>query len=126
MCVMPRYFIADDVKTMVDRLIGSLGLFYVDKGRIFCLRSKGSKARGVAARIHPFPKVYQSALGMKPVYIIEVISEVFDGLTPAEKERTLIHELLHIPKSFSGGLVSHSSNFESRVEAYHKFYRAQH
>jgi predicted metallopeptidase len=122
---MLRYSKADDVKVLVDDLISSLGLFHINKERVFCLRSKGSKTRNVAARIHPFPKVYQSALDMKPFYVIEVISEVFDNLSEVDKEKTMIHELLHIPKSFSGGLVSHTSSFESRVEAYHRFFRSR-
>lgn len=122
---MLRYSKAEDVKVLMEDLISSLGLFYMDKDRIFCLRSKGSKTRDVAARIHPFPKIYQNALDMKPFYIIEVISEVFDSLPEDDKEKTMIHELLHIPKNFSGGLVSHTNGFESRVEAYHRFYKAR-
>ena len=47
------------------------------------------------------------ALEIQPQYIIEVIAEKFDKLTEENKERTLIHELMHIPKTFSGALVAH-------------------
>lgn len=47
------------------------------------------------------------ALDISPQYIIEVITQRFDKLPEEEKERTLIHELMHIPKTFSGALVSH-------------------
>lgn len=122
---MPTYAKAEDIKAIVDSIIESLELHHIDKGRIFCLRSKGSRARGTLARIHSFPKVYQAALGFRPVYIIEVISENFDGLSRDEKEKVLIHELLHIPKGFSGGVAYHRRGFESTVELFHRTYRSR-
>ncbi|MBO3803803.1 MAG: metallopeptidase [Candidatus Brockarchaeota archaeon] len=83
---MPTYSDAPDVKELVDEFIESLDLYHIDKKRVLCVRSKGSKAGGTLARIHSFPKVYQKALGMRPVYIIEVISENFDKIEEAEKE----------------------------------------
>ncbi|MEM2886432.1 MAG: putative metallopeptidase [Thermoproteota archaeon] len=82
---MPTYSDAPDVKELVDEFIESLDLYHIDKKRVLCVRSKGSKAGGTLARIHSFPKVYQKALGMRPVYIIEVISENFDKIEEAEK-----------------------------------------
>lgn len=46
-------------------------------------------------------------LKVKPHYIIEVISQRFDKLSTEDQDRTLIHELMHIPKTFSGALVAH-------------------
>ncbi len=54
-------------------------------------------------------------LKIKPQYIIEVIAERFDRLDPGEQEKTLIHELTHIPKTFSGALVAHRRGFNKRV-----------
>jgi len=122
---MLSYFDATDVKALVDALIGTLSLFYLDKGRIYCVRSKGSKTPSTLARIHPFPTVYQKVLKIKPTYIIEVISENFDDLAEGEKERVLIHELLHIPRSFSGGLSPHRQHFTSKVEALYRLYRSR-
>ncbi|TLN01771.1 metallopeptidase, partial [bacterium] len=122
---MPTYAKAEDIKAMVDSIIESLELLNIDGSRVFCLRSRGSRARGTLARIHTFPKVYQVALGLRPVYIIEVISENFDGLSRDAKEKVLIHELLHIPKGFSGGVTYHRRGFESTVELYHRAYKSR-
>jgi predicted metallopeptidase len=46
-------------------------------------------------------------VGLEPSYIIEIIAERFDGLSPEDQERTLIHELLHIPHGFQGGFRHH-------------------
>jgi len=53
------------------------------------------------------PSIWQEALGIGAFYAIEVISERFDKLSEEDKDRVLIHELLHIPRRFSGGLVPH-------------------
>jgi predicted metallopeptidase len=53
------------------------------------------------------PKIFQRALNLEPNYVIEVLSKYYDRLTDDEKSKVLIHELLHIPKNFSGALVPH-------------------
>ncbi|OGH25131.1 MAG: hypothetical protein A3B47_02215 [Candidatus Levybacteria bacterium RIFCSPLOWO2_01_FULL_39_24] len=80
----------------------------IDPSRIFCFRTFGSKSRSYA-RIWAMPKIFQRALNIKPAYIIEVLSRYYDKLSPDEKKKVLIHELLHIPKNFSGALLPHRS-----------------
>jgi predicted metallopeptidase len=53
--------------------------------------------------------------------VVEVLSEHYDSLPEDEKEKTLIHELLHIPNSFGGGF-RHHKNWVTlrRVEALYR------
>ena len=69
--------------------------------------AKAPKARRTIARIHGLGKIWQGVLNLPPSYTIEVISEIYDRMSPEDNERTLIHELLHIPGGFSGGFRPH-------------------
>lgn len=97
---------APDVKRIVDDVLRKLPFPYVDPRRVVCIRSTGATSRA-RARIWSFPKVWQVALAMKPYYVIEVLSQHFDHLPQDHKIRVVIHELMHIPKNFSGALVPH-------------------
>lgn len=99
---------ADEVKKDIDEILGVLDFSNVDSSRIFCFRTQGSKSRAYA-RIWAMPKIFQRALDIKPAYIIEVLSRYYDKLSPDEQKRVLIHELLHIPRNFSGALLPHRS-----------------
>ncbi len=115
-----------DIQGKTEEIIEALELDHVDQFRIICMRSHGSTANAYA-RIWNLPRIWQKALGVKTYYIIEVISEKFDGLPEAEQERVIIHELLHIPKTFSGALVPHEcfgKRIDRRsVEEVYKLYR---
>lgn len=102
-----KYSEALDVKKRVDEILASLDLFHVVPQYVFCVRSKGSKSKRIIARIHGLGKIWQETLNLPPAYIIEVISERYDKLSEEEKDKTLIHELLHIPHGFSGGFRPH-------------------
>ena len=78
---------------------------HVDVRRVICYRSRGSTAR-IYARIWSLPSIFSHALGVEPHYVIEVV-ELYDRVDKDQREKTLIHELLHIPKTFSGALVPH-------------------
>lgn len=105
--VAMRYAEAPDIKCLVDDLVVKLGFQHIPPSRVLCLRSHGSKARWTTARIHSLSQAWQTALGLEPRYLIEVISERYDALSEEEKEKTVIHELLHIPESFKGGFRPH-------------------
>ena len=99
---------AGEVKRDIKEILSILDLPHIDLSRIFCYRTYGSKSRSYA-RIWSMPKIFQHALNIKPAYVIEVLAKYFDKLNDDEKKKVLIHELLHIPKNFSGALVPHRS-----------------
>jgi len=116
-----EYVNAPDVKRLADEIIDSLDLFHIVPQFVYCYRSKGSKSRRTVARIHGLGKIWQEALLRPPAYVIEVISELYDSLSEEEKEKALIHELLHIPKGFSGGFRPHKGYIDRKqVEKMHR------
>ena len=116
-----KYYEAPDIKKQVDAIAAELDFFHVVPQFVFCVRSKGSKAKRTIARIHGLGKLWQNVLNYPPSYTIEVISEIFDKMSKEDKEKTLIHELLHIPGGFSGGFRPHRGYVErQKVEQLYK------
>jgi len=97
---------APDVQVMLDDVLARTSLRHVISPRIICMRSFGARANAYA-RIWSLPAIWREALEINPFYVIEVLSENFDTLPEERKVRVIIHELMHIPKKFSGGLVPH-------------------
>ena len=122
-----KYFEAPEIKKQVDQLAEELELFHVVPQFVFCVRSKGSKARRTIARIHGLGRIWQGVLNLPPSYTIEVISEIYDKMSKEENEKTLIHELLHIPGGFSGGFRPHKGYVERKIveELYKKLQTAR-
>ena len=118
---MLKYVEAPDVKKLLEEIIDSLDLFHVIPQFVYCYRSKGSKSERTVARIYALGKIWQEALRRPPAYVIEVISERYDSLSDEDKEKTLIHELLHIPKGFSGGFRPHKGYIDrKKIEKLHR------
>jgi predicted metallopeptidase len=114
------YYEANDVKALTERIVSQLDFYHVDPRGIYCFRSIGSKSRRTVARIHSLEKLWQKALNKSPSYLIEVISERYDRLNQDEKEKVIIHELLHIPKGFAGGFRPHKGNITNKkIESLH-------
>ncbi len=103
---------ARDICQDIKHIVKKLDLQHIDPQRVVCFRSFGSSSRA-RARIWSLPRVWQMALHVKAHYVIEVLSEKFDKLSESDKKRVLIHELMHIPKSFSGSLVPHRGRFHA-------------
>ena len=116
-----KYEEASDVKKLADEISQTLDFFHVVPQFVFCVRSTGSKSKCTIARIHGLGKIWQEVLNLPSAYVIEVISERYDKLSESEKEKTIIHELLHIPKGFSGGFRPHRGYVDRKtVELLHK------
>ena len=110
-----KYCEAPEIKKQVDQITEELELFHVVPQFVYCVRSKGSKAKRTIARIHGLGRLWHDVLNAPPSYTIEVISEIYDKMSSVEKEKTLIHELLHIPGGFSGGFRPHKGYVERRI-----------
>jgi len=102
-----RYELAPDIQMRFEEIVRTLGLTHIDLGNVVCLRSFGSSSRRVVARCHGMSKVLQIAMGIRAFYVLEFISERFDGLSPDDQDETIIHELMHIPNNFGGGFRHH-------------------
>lgn len=109
---------APEISRRISFLIQNLNLDYIKPEQIHCFRGSGSSSRATA-RIWSLPTIWQQALSITPAYCIEVIAERFDRISPAQQEKVLIHELLHIPKTFSGSLVAHRTARHRTFRHYH-------
>jgi predicted metallopeptidase len=118
-----EYYRAPDVEESARNIISILQMTHIDPERVRFYRSKGSRSRGVQARIHGLGRIWFDALQIKPSYIIEVISEKFDKLDHEDQDKVIIHELMHIPAAFSGGFVPHKGKITGKkVEAMYANY----
>ncbi|MHA1872769.1 MAG: putative metallopeptidase [Candidatus Heimdallarchaeaceae archaeon] len=117
---MIKYERAEDLEKQIALIVSTLKMKHINLSRVFCIRSKGSKSKNILARCHALPRIIQETLNLPPAYFIEVIQENFDRLSKEEKIKTLIHELLHIPKSFKGGFRHHDHVTKKRVESLYK------
>jgi len=117
-----RYDYAPDLKDKLVSIAGILKMDHLDLNRIECIRSFGSSSRNVIARCHALGKLMQKAMRAQPFYAIEFL-ERFDKLPKEEQEKVIIHELLHIPKSFGGGFRQHNFVCSRRVEELYLKYK---
>lgn len=119
-----KFYTDDELTSRINEIVKLLDMEHVDTLRVVCMRSHGSQSRRTIARCYALSKIWQLALNTKAHYIIEVISEKFDGLSMDEQDKVLIHELMHIPFSFGGGFKHHSNWVtKDRVEYLHNLYK---
>lgn len=116
-----KYFPAPDIEERAKR-IAEAGGIRRDFGRIHFVRSRGSISRRTLARCHTMPRIIQHALNTKAHYVVEVLTEHFDRLNEKEQDKTIIHELLHIPKSMGGGFRHHDYVCGRNIEQVYKNY----
>ncbi len=117
-----KYFRDLETDAKIRRIAETLKLEH-DLSRIVCVRSTGSKSKRTLARCHALPKIMQLALDVKAHYAVEIVSENFDRLNEKDKTRTLIHELMHIPKGMKGGFRHHDYVCTRNIENMYKIYK---
>ena len=116
---MIKYFDAPDIQKESEEI--SKKLFpHIRLEDVHYVRSRGTNSRRTIARCHALSRIWQRSLGIKAKYIIEIISERFDKFSEEEKTKTIIHELMHIPKAFGGGFKHHNYVCEKNVQQMHK------
>lgn len=116
-----KYEFAPDLQKRMEEIIIALNLSHVDISRVKCFRSYGSSTKRTLARCHTLGKLMQHAMNVRAHYAIEFL-EKFEKLSAQDKDKVIIHELLHIPKTFGGGFRQHDFVCEENVDIlYRKF-----
>ena len=116
-----KYEYAPDIEKYAREIVAKLDMRHIDLDKVGFVRSYGSRSNAIA-RCHGLSKAFQKAFYMQPLYVIEVISERFDKLSEKEKIKVVIHELLHIPKSFGGGFRHHDYVNDNLVDKLYRKY----
>ncbi|MFH1307418.1 MAG: putative metallopeptidase [archaeon] len=118
-----RYEFAPDLQERARQIVSKI-FPHIKIDDVVCIRGYGSSSRGTIARCHALNKVMQKALGRKGFYVLEFLSERFDKLSEDERTKIIIHELMHIPKSFGGGFKHHDYVCERNInELYNRYLR---
>ena len=117
-----KYESAPDLQILAQE-ISKILFPHVQLDNVRCFRSFGTSSRRTIARCHALGKLMQKAIGIKAVYALEFLSERFDKLSEEVQIKTIIHELMHIPKTFGGGFKHHDVVTERNVNKMYKIYR---
>ena len=116
-----KYEPALDLQMRMKEIVELLNLGHIDIERVKCFRSYGSSTRRTLARCHTIGKLMQKTIGVKAHYAIEFL-ERFGKLSKRDQDKVIIHELMHIPKTFGGGFRQHDFVCEQNVDImYEKF-----
>ncbi len=118
-----KYELAPEIMGRLYKIAKKIRMEHVKFSGVYAVRSRGSQSRGTLARCHALSKIWQKCLNIKAVYIIEIISERFDKMSLEEQDKVLIHELMHIPKSFGGGFKHHNVVNERNVNKLYKIFK---
>jgi len=110
---MIEYKVAEEEQKIVNNIIIKLKLDYIDLNRLKIIYSFNAKTNAIA-RIWGTPKPLSVAFGIQPLYVIELVWEKYARLSEEDKLKVLLHEILHIPKTFSGGLRPHGNKVNNR------------
>ncbi len=97
----------------VAAIAEAAGYSHIRMDSVSVVRSNSS-ARAYA-RIWGVGRVLQVGLGIGPAYVIELVEPNFSTLPCWEKIRIIVHELAHIPTTFSGYVMAHTPVFRARL-----------
>src|SRR3989344_6530936 len=114
-----KYENAPDLNARMQDIVRALEMEHIDLNRVECLRSFGSSTKRTIARCHTIGKVMQKGMKVGAFYTIEFL-EKFDKLNKENQDKVIIHELLHIPKTFGGGFRQHDFVCEENIEKLHR------
>ena len=114
-----KYEFAEDLQKRMEEIVQILEMNHIDTSRVRCFRSFGSSTRRTLARCHTIGKLMQKAVNVKAHYAIEFL-EKFDKLNKEEQDKVIIHELMHVPKTFGGGFRQHDFVCDRNVEIMHE------
>ncbi|MEK6894128.1 MAG: putative metallopeptidase [Nanoarchaeota archaeon] len=114
-----KYDYAPDLKERLVEIVKSLQMEHINIERVECLRSFGSSTKRTIARCHTIGKVMQKGMKTNAFYTIEFL-EKFDKLSINDQDKVIIHELLHIPKTFGGGFRQHDFVCEENINKLHR------
>lgn len=116
-----KYSDAPDLKERMNEIAKTLQLNHININRVECLRSSGSSTRRTLARCHALGKVMQKAMKTDAFYTIEFL-EPFEKLSNKEQDKVILHELMHIPRTFGGGFRHHNFVCEGNVKQLYEKY----
>jgi len=116
------YEFAQDIQVKAKEISNML-FPYIKIERIKCFRSYGTSSKRTIARCHALGKLMQKALDTKAFYALEFLSERFNKLSKEEQLKVIIHELMHIPKTFGGGFKHHNVVTDKNVNLMYKTYK---
>lgn len=117
-----KYEEAPDLQEKAEE-ISKILFPHVKLERVKCFRSYGSSSRGTVARCHALGKLMQKAIGIQAYYALEFIHERFDKLSEEDQIKVIIHELMHIPKTFGGGFRQHDFVCEKNINVFYRDYK---
>ncbi|MDD4353321.1 MAG: putative metallopeptidase [Candidatus Nanoarchaeia archaeon] len=96
-------------EAIMKDIVEKLGWNYLNTDQIRCVFSKNTSTSRVIGRIWSTPRIFSEVFETKPMYVIELIDKRYSNLSDKDKVKVIIHELLHIPKTFSGALSPHKN-----------------
>lgn len=117
-----KYEFALDIQEKAEE-ISRLLFPYIQIHNIMCFRSYGTSSILTIARCHALGKILQKALGRSAFYVLEFLSERFDKLGEEDQTKIIMHELMHIPKTFGGGFKHHDFVCDRNINKYCREYK---